>query len=211
MKESRLAEDRVLVDRILAGDEKAFESLVDASHRLMDRLARAVINNPAVVEEILQDSWAAILEALPRFEGRSALKTWMCRILLNCAKKKATRERRTQPFSSLGEDDAAMDPAVDPSRFSAQGFWTVPPARSWDALSPEGLLLRREVREAINRAIDKLPSSQRSVLTLRDLEGWESEEVCNVLEISETNQRVLLHRARAKVRAALEPYVGDER
>ena len=199
-------DEAALIERIVAGDESAFEALVEAIHPLLSRLARAIVKNPAVAEEVLQDTWAAILDGMPRFEGRSTLKTWACRILINGAKRRWARESRTSPFSSFGEPG---DTAVDPSQFSPNGFWAVPPSRAWDAETPEGLLLRREVREAIEREVARLPEAQRAVITLRDLEGWESDEVCNVLEISESNQRVLLHRARAKLRAALEPLIGD--
>jgi RNA polymerase sigma-70 factor (ECF subfamily) len=200
--------EAAIIARLLTGDEAAFETLMTLHHPVLSRLARSIVKNPAVAEEVLQDTWAAILDGLARFEGRAALRTWMCRILMNHAKRRWAREARTSPFSSFGD---SADVAVDPSQFSAGGFWAVPPSRAWDEETPEGLLLRREIREALEREILRLPEAQRTVVTLRDLEGWPSDEVCNVLEISESNQRVLLHRARTKIRAALEPLIQDRR
>jgi RNA polymerase sigma-70 factor (ECF subfamily) len=161
----------------------------------------------------VQDAWLGVLNGLARFEGRSSLRTWIFRILTNQAKTRGARERRSVPFSSLFGGDEPGEPAVDPTRFRDSGrwigHWSIPP-RPWQDDTPEALLLSGEARARIQDAIDALPASQRQVITLRDIEGWSAVEVCNTLEITETNQRVLLHRARSKVRRAIEQYM-DER
>ena len=192
-----------LVARLLRGDEAAFEDLVDQHHDTMLRIARLFVKTPDVAEEVVQETWMAILKALPKFEGRSSLRTWMFRILFNRARTRARREGRTLPFSAVG-DGEERPPGEIP--FDAQGLWTQPP-RPWEALDR---LEDAEVRAGIERAIEDLPPRQRTVITLRDLKGWTSAEVCNALGISETNQRVLLHRARAKVRDALDDTLAGE-
>jgi RNA polymerase sigma-70 factor (ECF subfamily) len=194
-------DDAELVQRLRAGDEATFRALVRELHRALTRVARAFVATEAAAEEIVQDTWVAVIDGLDGFEGRSSLRTWIGRILVNRAKTRGVRDKRDVPFSSLSPGDE--DP-VEPERFSARGFWCDPPKR-WDA-SPEGLVLRKEAREHIERQLADLPPAQRTVVTLRDLEGWNAEEVCNVLEVTETNQRVLLHRGRMRLRAALERY-----
>lgn len=204
-------DERALVRALQAGDEAVFASLVDRYTPSMIRVAQGFVRTRAVAEEVVQETWLGVLKGLDRFEGRSALKTWIFRILVNTAKTRGERESRTVPFSSLGPA-GEEGPSVDPDRFmdAAQtwgGHWATPPER-WDA-SPDGVLLGSETRRVIDKAIRGLPASQAQVITLRDIEGWSSDEVCNVLGLSETNQRVLLHRARSKVRAALEDYMTD--
>jgi RNA polymerase sigma-70 factor, ECF subfamily len=202
-------EDMRTVEALRSGDELVFRELVERHHTSLIRVALMYVRTRAVAEEVVQDTWIGVLRSLPRFEGRSSLRTWIFRILANQARTRARREARSVPFSSLaGADDA---PTVDPDRFLSAGHpafpghWASPP-RSWGAV-PEEELLARETRERVLAAIDDLPASQRTVISLRDVEGWSSEEVCELLEISEGNQRVLLHRARAKVREALEEYL----
>jgi RNA polymerase sigma-70 factor (ECF subfamily) len=199
--------DAALVDRILAGDKAALCALVQREHCALLRFARAVTHDSELAAEAVQDSWVRIYGSLARFEKRSSLRTWMARIVINRAKTLAVRESRWVP---LEEEAATPEDAVDPSCFGALGFWSSSrsPCR-WHAETPERLLGRQQVRAAIEAQIEALPAGQRSVLTLRDLEGWNSEEVCNALEISESNQRVLLHRARARVRAALEEVMAE--
>lgn len=196
--------DRALVARLLAGDERAFAELVAAHHGPMLRVASAFVRPRDLAEEVVQETWVAILGALPRFEFRSSLKTWMYRILTNRAKTRSTREARSLPMSALGGEDEAT---VDGDRFDASGRWTPEglPGR-WHR-SPEGAVERAELLALVEAALEGLPERQRLVVTLRDVQGWTSEEVCNVLELSETNQRVLLHRGRARIRAALEGYL----
>ena len=206
-------EDRRLVQRLLAGDEDAFMRLVKQHHASMLRLAMMYVPSRAVAEDVVQETWLAVLEGLPRFEGRSSLKTWIFRILMNRAITRGTRERRAVPFSALSDPSSEPgEPAVDPDRFrgpggSWPGHWTTPPT-AWDEI-PEARLLSEETLAQVRSAIEALPPSQREVITLRDVDGFTSAEVCNVLGITETNQRVLLHRARVKVRRALAGYLDE--
>jgi len=199
-------EDAALVKRLLDGDEAAFGGLVEQYHGRLLRLAMVFVSDRASAEEVVQDTWLAVLTGLRSFEGRSGLKTWIFSILSNRAKTRGQRDKRSVPFSALSNQDREGEPAVHPSRFAHNGSWSAPPER-WDQDTPERLLLRQETRALVDRTIADLPAGQRAVITLRDVEGLDSAEVCNVLEISETNQRVLLHRARAKVRTALEQYL----
>jgi len=175
----------------------------------MLRVAQIFVPSRAVAEDVVQETWVRVLGALERFEGRSSLKTWVFRILVNTAKTRAQREGRVLPFSALGEPARVPEPAVDPARFRPEdderfpGAWSVPPR----AL-PEERLLAAETRAVVEQAIEGLPSTQAAVIRLRDVDGWSAEEVCNALDLSEVNQRVLLHRARAKVRSAVEEYLS---
>jgi RNA polymerase sigma-70 factor (ECF subfamily) len=206
-------EDWELVRRLSSGDEAAFMMLIDRYQMPLLRLAMVYVPSRAVAEEVVQETWLAVLEGLHRFEGRSSLKTWIFRILANRAKTRALREGRTIPFSSLADaQDDADEPAVEPERFLPAGEpwtggWVTLPAR-WEE-SPEERLLSQETRACIQQAIDDLSPNQREIITLRDIEGWSSEETRNFLGVSEGNQRVLLHRARAKVRSALEKYYDE--
>jgi RNA polymerase sigma-70 factor, ECF subfamily len=204
------AADRRLVAALLAGDEEAFAELVDRYNAPMLRLAMAYVRTPSAAEEVVGDTWVGVLRGLPSFQGRSSLKTWIFRILVNQAKTRGVRESRSVPFSSLGGD---AGPAVDADRFlpdadpAYAGHWAVPPRR-WDEL-PEARLLSIETRQQVLAAIDRLPPAQRDVITLRDVEGWSAAEVRDALDLTESNQRVLLHRARSKVRARLEDYFDE--
>ena len=200
-------DDAALVQRFLSGDEDAFAALVDCYHPQLIRLALAYVADRATAEEVVQDTWLGVLAALETFEGRSRLKTWIFRILTNRAKTRGVRESRSVPFSSLTNAHEEDEPAVDSARFEPGGSWADPPRR-WDDDTPEKLLLRAESMRLLEEAIADLQPNQRAVVTLRDIEGMESEEICNILEISETNQRVLLHRARSSIRRALEGYIG---
>jgi RNA polymerase sigma-70 factor (ECF subfamily) len=208
------ADEADLIALLRSGDEHAFAGLIDAHHGSMVRLATMYVPGRAVAEEVVQETWLAVLEGLDRFEGRASLKTWIYRILLNRAMTRGQRERRSVPFSALFDPSSeGAEAAVEPERFMGPGeelpgHWADPPRR-WEG-APEERLLTRETLDHMARAIDALPPSQREVITLRDVDGWTSREVCNVLGITETNQRVLLHRARSKVRRALEHYL-DER
>ena len=207
--EGAVADERRLVDALRAGDEAAFAALVREYGPMMLRVARMFVSSRAVAEEVVQEAWVGVLNGIGRFEGRSSLKTWIFRILTNTAKTRAVREGRSVPFSSLGGDDGDGS-AVDTDRFLADdarfpGHWSAPP-ESW-AGSPEGRLLSGETLAVIEREIEDLPPAQAVVITMRDVEGFSAEEVCNALDITETNQRVLLHRARSRVRRALEEYM----
>ena len=209
-----LAGDEELLGALRLGDERAYVALVRRYGALMQRVALGYVRTPAVAEEVVQETWCAVLTGLERFEGRAALKTWLFRILTNRAKTRGRREARTVPFSSLVGDDEGDAPSVDPERFLPAdhprypGGWSSAPAL-WSAV-PHERLLAREVRTRIRRAIDGLPDRQQAVIVMRDVEGWPPEEVCDVLDLSEGNQRVLLHRARSRVRAELERYFAEE-
>jgi RNA polymerase sigma-70 factor, ECF subfamily len=207
------ADDARTIRALRDGDEAAFMDLVERYGPAMLRVAQMYVPSRAGAEEAVQDAWIGVLRGLDRFEGRSSLRTWIFRILVNTAKTRGQRERRSTPFSSIWEPGENA-PTVDPDRFfpdddpHAARQWSTLPAR-WSGI-PEERLLGRETLEVIARAIESLPPAQREVIRLRDVLCWSSAEVRNALELSETNQRVLLHRARAKVRRALERYLGEE-
>ena len=197
-----------LVARLRAGDEQAFEALVARHYRTMLAVAQTYVKTRAVAEEVVQDAWLGVLQSLDRFEGRSSLKTWILAILVNKAKTRGVREDRAIPFASLAREDD--EPAVEPERFRGPddpfpGHWRAYPA-DWSA-SPEIAAEDRETMQATMRAIAELPPAQRTVIRMRDIEGYSSDEVCDALEVSPANQRVLLHRARSRVRAALEDHL----
>jgi RNA polymerase sigma-70 factor (ECF subfamily) len=202
--------DAALLERLKAGDESAFMELVERYHGSLVRLAQSFVASRAVAEEVAQDTWIGVLNGIGRFEGRSSLKTWIFRILVNRARTRGAREARVVPFSSL--EPAGEEPSVDPDRFlgpdsRTPGGWAAPPP-SWEG-EPEQRLLAGEARGVIDAAIAELPVAQRQVITLRDIDGYGAEETRELLEVSDGNQRVLLHRARAKVRQALEDYFGS--
>lgn len=202
-------EEAVLVERLRAGDEAAFRSLVEELHPVLRRVARTYVPTDVAADEVVQDTWLGVLNGIDRFEGRSSVKTWVFRILVNRAKTRGERERRTVPFASVFDPARDVDLAlVDPGRFAPSDHpmvpvhWAVPPD-AWRG-SPEQRLAAAETRTALRVALDALPPAQREVVTLRDVYGWSAVEVCNALEVSETNQRVLLHRGRTRLRQALE-------
>jgi RNA polymerase sigma-70 factor (ECF subfamily) len=201
--------DAPLLARLRRGDEEAFLALVERYGPLMLRVALTHVRSRAIAEEVVQDAWLGVLDGLDGFQGRSTLKTWILRILVNRAKTRGVREARCVPFSSLAAPDDAA-PAVDPDRFQGPGDrfpggWVTFP-RDWRTL-PEEQLFARETFACATAAIRALPARQQEVIVLRDVQGWSSEEVCEALTLSEGNQRVLLHRARAKVRTALEEHL----
>jgi RNA polymerase sigma-70 factor, ECF subfamily len=199
------ADDARLVERLRAGDESAFAELVRTYHSSLLRVARLFVPTAALAEDVVGETWLGVVKGIDRFEGRSSLKTWIFRILTNTAKTRGQRESRSVPFSSLEDAEGTFGPAVESGRFTPVGHWADPP-RAW----PEERLISRETLEVIEDAIESLPPAQRAVISLRDVEGWDAEEVRNALELSETNQRVLLHRARAKVRRALDGYLMEQ-
>jgi RNA polymerase sigma-70 factor (ECF subfamily) len=205
-----------LLTRLRARDEAAFAELVDRWSRPMLKVARAYVSNDASAEDVVQDAWLAIIRGLPSFEGRSSLKTWAFRIVVNSAKTRAAREGRAVPMSSILREDEAEQPAVDPGRFRGPddqypGGWAphgVP--ESWET-DPETAVQSAEVRSVITRSLGQLPVRQRAVVVLRDVEGCPADEVCAILGISAAHQRVLLHRGRCRVRTELETYYRRER
>jgi len=201
------AEETALVSRLRAGDEQAFAELVNRFHPMMLAVARTHVKTRAAAEEVVQEAWLGVLKGLDRFEGRSSLKTWILRILVNNAITRGVRDSRSVPFSSLVAEETQEEPVVDPERFRPEGaafagHWNRYPG-NWSSM-PEQALLGRETIARVKAAIKDLPPAQQTVITLRDIEGWDSKEVCAALDISEGNQRLLLHRARSGVRAALE-------
>jgi RNA polymerase sigma-70 factor (ECF subfamily) len=199
------AEEVELLARLRDGDERAFETLVRGYHGAMLAVARTYVKTHAAAEEVVQDAWLGVLKGLDRFEGRSSLKTWIMRIVVNIARTRGVRDARTVALSALTPEGG--EPAVSPDRFCGPdeifpGHWRSFPG-DWRSL-PETALLSRETLGVVMRAIEELPATQRTVIRLRDIDGWSADEVCAALEISPVNQRVLLHRARSRVRAALE-------
>jgi RNA polymerase sigma-70 factor, ECF subfamily len=202
-----LPSDAVLVARLRDGDEAAFALVLDAWSDGLLRLARTFVSTSDTAAEVVQDTWLAVIQGIAGFEGRSSLKTWVYRILVNTAKRRGVRESRTVPWSSLPGAEAA-GPTVDPARFRGpgepyEGHWREFPA-AWP--SPEPAALAGEIRALVSAALARLPDRQRMVITLRDVEGYTSDEVRTILDITAVNQRVLLHRARAAVRCELEAY-----
>lgn len=204
------SDDTVLVPALRDGDEAAFVWLLDRYDQSLRRLAMNYVQTRAIADEVVQDTWMGVINGIDRFEGRSSLKTWVFRILMNVARARGVREHRSVPFTGAGgalEDGA--EPALDPDRFrpvgmAYTGHWVSYPA-AWEH-EPEDRLEARETVDVVRDAIRHLPPAQQEVMTLRDVEGWTSSKICDALNITETNQRVLLHRARSKVRTALEQY-----
>ena len=204
---SHAVADGDLVAALRAGDEAAFVTLVGRYQAPLLRLARTFVRDRAVAEEVVQETWLAVLGGIDRFEGRASLKTWIFQILSNRARTRAGRERRSAPFSSLAGQDEGDDEILGAERFLPDGHrwaghWAAAPA-DWRTL-PEERVLGRETLECVRAAIAELPPRQAQVLALRDVEGWDADEVCAALGLTDGNQRILLHRARGRVRAALE-------
>jgi RNA polymerase sigma-70 factor, ECF subfamily len=202
------SEEADLVARLRAGDARAFEALVERHYGMMLAVARGYVRTRAVAEEVVQEAWVGVLNGIARFEGRSSLRTWIMRIVVNIAITRGEREARTIPFSTLAPE--GDEPAVDPDRFRDEsdgfpGHWRAYPA-NWAAV-PDDALLSRETLDVVMGAIEELPDAQRVVITMRDVAGCSAEEVCGTLDVSDGNQRVLLHRARSHVRNALERHL----
>lgn len=198
-----------IVQRLVQGDERMFTCVVERYHHVMLGVAGHFTANRALAEEIVQETWMAVITGLPRFEGRSSLKGWIFAILANRSRTRAAREARTIPTSAMGtrDDPGVLVDAVDAARFDGRGMWAQPP-RPWEADTPEAAVANAELLELVQHAIEDLPPRQRAVLVLRDVEHLDAEEVCALLDLSEGNQRVLLHRARSAVRTALESHLG---
>ncbi len=202
-------EDHVLVARIRDGDEATFALLLDSWSSGMHRVAASYVATCAIADDVVQDAWLAVIEHIDSFEGRSTLKHWVFRIVANAAKARARRDHRT---SAAGSMTLGVEATVDPARFrpggqTYPGHWQEPPA-PWP--SPEQMALATELRQQVTDAVENLPARQRAVIALRDIEGFTSEEACELLDLSPANQRVLLHRARAAVRAELETYLETD-
>jgi len=198
-----LPPDDQLLPLLRAGDEQAFSALLTAWTPSLRRVARGFVKTEALAEEVVQETWMGVIRGLARFEGRSSLKTWVFTILANRARTRGVREARTMPLSAIAAK--GDEGPVDVDRFAAKGGWAEPPW-VWRAASAESIVRTRESADVLQRALDALPPRQREVVVLRDLEGVSSADVCNLLDVSESNQRVLLHRGRSKLRAALESH-----
>jgi RNA polymerase sigma-70 factor (ECF subfamily) len=199
-----------LVAALRAGDDAAFARIVQDWSRPMLTLARGFVSTQASAEEVVQETWLAVLKGIDRFEGRSSLRSWVFRILVNTAKSRGVKEHRTLPWSSIAGDEAG--PGLDPALFQSAGepypgHWRAAPSAWPEEVAVEGSVLAGEVRRELASVLETLPDRQRIVLTLRDVLGHSSEEVCELLGISQANQRVLLHRARTAARAGIAAYV----
>ena len=207
------AEEGRLVEALRGRDEEAFVQLLRAYGPTMLRVAQLYVSSRAVAEEVVQETWLAVLTGIGRFEGRSSFKTWLFRILKNRAQTSAASEGRSVPFAALGDEELGVaEVSVLADRFRGAGerfadHWTSSPER-WTQL-PEASVLSRETLAIVQGAVASLPPAQRAVVTLRDIVGWEADEVCDLLEITAANQRVLLHRARAKVRKTVEQHLAS--
>lgn len=205
--------DQALLSRLCAGEEGAFDELVNKHHGALIRLAMGYVADREVAEEVVQDTWMAVIEGLGRFEGRSSLRTWVFGILIHKAKDRGIREKRHTTFSAFESCEDDNEETVDPSRFhltgDRAGHWAIPP-QPWDDQTPEKLLASQQTVNAMNQAIDALPSTLKQVLILRDVEGVDVKEVCALLGITETNLYVRLHRARERVRVAVEALIGKD-
>ena len=204
--------ENALLARLKRGGEGAFDELVNQHHSALIRMAMGYVADREVAEEVVQDTWMVVIESLNRFEGRSSLRTWICGILIHKAKDRGVREKRHTTFSAFESYDDDNDEAVDPSRFQQTGewagHWAFPP-QPWDDQTPEKLLASQQAVNAMQRAIEALPATLQEVLILRDVEGVDAKEVCELLKITETNLYVRLHRARERVRVAVETYLGE--
>jgi RNA polymerase sigma-70 factor, ECF subfamily len=204
-------DDETLLARLRKGDELAFDEVVAKHHGAFIRMAMSHVADRETAEEVVQDAWLAVIESLDRFEGRSSLRTWIFGILIHKAKDRGVREKRHSTFSAFETLDDDSEEAIDPARFRQSGewagHWAFPP-QPWDARTPEKLLASQQAVNAMNRAIEALPRTLKDVLILRDVEGVEAKEICEILKITETNLYVRLHRARERVRAAVETALG---
>lgn len=202
--------DEDLYRRLRAGEEAAFRELLHRYHARLAGLARSFLGDAAIVDEVVQETWVAAIEGLADLRDPSALRPWLFGILANKARGRASRDRRMTALSDLIDERAEHEPAVDPDSFTKRGFWTarVP---LWDELDPERIVAGRQLWELVREAIEELPPAQRAVILLRDMEGLEPAQVCGILDIGESHRRVLLHRARARLRRRIEALLGESR
>ncbi len=203
-------EEHELIARLRRGDEGAFDGLVNQHHGALIRMAMSHVRNREMAEEVVQDTWMAVIEGLHRFEGRSSLRTWIFGIMIHKAKDRGVREKRHVTFSACESFDDESEEPIDPARFHQTGewagHWAFPP-QPWDEQTPEKLLASQQAVNAMQRAIEVLPPTLKEVLMLRDVEGVDAKQVCEILKITETNLYVRLHRARERVRQAVETYL----
>ena len=202
MATDKLPREDELIPKLLAGDEHAFTQVVRAYNGFMVHLARTIVGE-AIADEVAQEAWMAVIRALPKFERRSSLKTWILRIVSNCAKSRLRHESRSISMD-FSDDNSAM---IDPAHFKRDGHWQTPP-NVWHADTPDAILASTELRELINDSLKQLPPLQQAAITLRDMHGMDMESICKILEVSESNGRVLIHRARSQLREAIDQYQG---
>lgn len=203
---NREFDDPDFLVRLRQGEQDAYRLLVRRLHGSLVGVAAAIIGSRAQAEEVVQDAWLAVFAGIGRFEGRSSLTTWLFSIVLNRARTRASREGRLTALPAL-EGGEPGERAVPRSAFQPDGHWVEPP-RLWDELNPERIIGGRQLWEYVQQSIERLPAGQRAVLILRDIEGCAAEDACALLEISPENQRVLLHRARGRIRAAVDALPG---
>ena len=201
MAEPTLPDDEVLIPKLLEKDESAYREVVKAYHGMMVYVARSIVGE-AIADEVAQESWVSVMRALPNFERRSSLKTWILRIVSNTAKSRLRHESRTV---NVDDFETLNEPVLNSSRFDHRGHWASPPS-VWHGDSPESLLAGTQLQSVIDKALNNLPAIQRSVVTLRDIQGLDMDSICKILDVSESNARVLLHRARSQVREAIDKY-----
>lgn len=201
MARDKLTDDE-LIPRLLAKEEAAYILVVETYHKSMIQLARNIVGD-AIADEVAQEAWLAVLKALPRFERRSSLKTWILRIVANCAKSRLRHESRTINYSDLSNGPDSM---ISATHFDDQGMWQDHPPAIWPLDTPEAILSSNELKACIDTALMELPPLQKAALTLRDMQNLDMESICKVLDVSESNGRVLLHRARSQVREAIDEY-----
>ena len=201
MSNSDLPSDDVLIPKLLEKDETAYRQVVKAYHGMMVYVARSIVGE-AIADEVAQESWVSVMRALPKFERRSSLKTWILRIVSNTAKSRLRHESRTV---NVDDFEGLNEPVINSARFKEGGHWAVPPS-IWKGDSPDSLLAGEQLQEVIDKALNDLPPLQRSVVSLRDIQGLDMDSICKILEVSESNARVLLHRARSQVREAIDEF-----
>ena len=201
MPNRSLPSDDELIPKLLTNDETAYKQVVSAYHGMMIYIARSIVGD-AIADEVAQEAWVAVIKALPKFERRSSLKTWIMRIVSNTAKSRLRHESRTVNIEDSVNDSGDM---ISPNHFDERGHWTSPPS-VWHADTPESLLSSSELQECIDMALKELPPLQRSVVSLRDIQGLDMESICKILDVSESNGRVLLHRARSQIREAIDEH-----
>jgi RNA polymerase sigma-70 factor (ECF subfamily) len=197
--------DDELIPKLLENDETAYRQVVSAYHGMMIYIARSIAGD-AIADEIAQEAWVAVLKALPDFERRSSLKTWIMRIVSNTAKSRLRHESRTVSIEDSLNESGDM---VNPGRFDERGHWSSPPS-IWHADTPDSLLSSAELRACIDNALKELPTLQRTIVSLRDIQGMDMELICKILDVSESNARVLLHRARSRLREAIDEYQRNQ-